>query len=562
MIESSESLTVEFKSDRRCLSDRELLETVVCLANTKGGQIYLGVEDDGRPTGLHANHANLVGLGAMIANRTSPPVLVRVEQLDVDGVLVARIEVPRSHQIVATSDGIFRRRRLQLDGTPECVPFLPHEFAQRLSELRIADPSAQPVSGASMSDLDPVERGRLRQLVERFHGDQALVELSDEELDGALGLTLRVADERIPTLTGLLLIGKEASLRDLVPAHEVAFQVLEAQEVRFNEFTRAPLLRTFEWLETSFGPLNAEREIQSGLFRVAIPMVDRRAFREAIANALTHRDYGRLGAVHVRLEQDALVVSNPGGFVEGVTLENLLTTEPRPRNPRLADAFKRIGIVERTGRGVDLIYRGLLRFGRPNPDYTRSDAHSVVLRLPTADADVGFLRMVIEEEGRLEKPLPLDSLIVLSALRRHRRVSRHELADVIGRGTSTTLALLEPLVEHGLVDAHGTGRGRVYTLSAAVYRTAGEPAEYVRQVGFDRIQQEQMVLAYVREHGGIRRADVVELCRVTSNGTGTGGPSPIEVVERHRLVGQVDVVSSSLRQDRPAGTSRVAARCG
>jgi len=69
----------------------------------------------------------------------------------------------------------------------------------------------------------------------------------------------------------------------------------------------------------------------------------------------------------------------------------------------------------------------------------------------------------------------------------------------------------------GLVEAHGTGRGRVYTLSAAVYRTAGEPAEYVRQVGFDRIQQEQRVLAYVREHGGIRRADVVELCRVTSD---------------------------------------------
>lgn len=61
-------------------------------------------------------------------------------------------------------------------------------------------------------------------------------------------------------------------------------------------------------------------------------------------------------------------MSNPGGFVEGVSLDNLLTTEPRPRNPRLADAFERVGLVERTGRGVDLIYRGLLRFGRASPD--------------------------------------------------------------------------------------------------------------------------------------------------------------------------------------------------
>jgi ATP-dependent DNA helicase RecG len=61
-------------------------------------------------------------------------------------------------------------------------------------------------------------------------------------------------------------------------------------------------------------------------------MVDMAAFREAVANALIHRDYHRLGAVHVRLEDEALVVSNPGGLMDGVTLANLLVTEPRPRN--------------------------------------------------------------------------------------------------------------------------------------------------------------------------------------------------------------------------------------
>ncbi len=60
-----------------------------------------------------------------------------------------------------------------------------------------------------------------------------------------------------------------------------------------------------------------------GLFRVPVPLVDMAAFREAVANALIHRDYHRLGAVHVRLEDDALVVSNPGGLVDGVTLANL-----------------------------------------------------------------------------------------------------------------------------------------------------------------------------------------------------------------------------------------------
>ncbi len=369
----------------------------------------------------------------MVANRTTPPVAVVVDRLEIEGVAVARIRVPKSRQIVATSDGVLRRRRLRADGSPECVPFLPHEFTQRLSGLGVVDPSGQPIPGATTDDLDPAERARARQFVERFHGDQALLGLSDDELDGALGFTTRSDDSRIPTLAGLLTIGRESSLRRLVPTHEAAFQVLDGEDVRFNEFTRAPLLRAFDWLATSFGPLNSETEIQAGLFRVPIPLVDRRTFREGIANALTHRDYTRLGAVHVRMERDALVISNPGGFVEGVTLENLLTTEPRPRNPLLADVFKRIGLVERTGRGVDLIYRGLLRYGRPPPDYSSSGSHGVVLRLPTSDADTEFLRLVMEEESRISGPLPIDSLIALAALREHRRLTRNELADLMQR---------------------------------------------------------------------------------------------------------------------------------
>ncbi len=81
-------------------------------------------------------------------------------------------------------------------------------------------------------------------------------------------------------------------------------------------------------------------------------------------------------------------------------------TEPRPRNRNLADAMKRIGVVERSGRGVDTIYRGLLKFGRPAPDYSRTDAQNVVLRLPTAPADLAFRRLVVEQERQRQAELP------------------------------------------------------------------------------------------------------------------------------------------------------------
>lgn len=511
-----ETLTVEFKSDRSKLPDRELIEALVCLANAEGGELWLGVEDDGTPTGLHAEHRLLGGLAGMVAARTSPSLNVQVEALDLDGVTVARIHAPKAQGEVATTSGVYLRRRLKHDGTPECIAMLPHERSSRASNFGLLDVSAQPVAGATLADLDPLERERLRQAVQQYGGDRVLLELDDEALDGALLLTARQPDgTRVPTLTGLLLIGRETSLRQLVPTHEFAFQVLAQQAVRFNEFRRFPLLKALDWLETNFRPYNPEEELQVGLFRVPVPKVDLGAFREAVANALVHRDYHGRGSVHVRLEDDALVVSNPGGLVDGVTLANLLVTEPRPRNPTLADAMKRVGVVERSGRGVDKIFRGMLKFGRPAPDYSYTTAQSVVLRLPTAEADLDFRRLVVEQERATNAELPIDSLIALAALHESKRVTADELAVQIQRDTASAKRTLEALTEAGLVAAHGSTRGRSYTLSASLYQAVGDKAAYTRQAGFTPIQHEQMVLNYVQQHGQIQRAEVMDLCRLS-----------------------------------------------
>jgi len=516
LIPNSESLTVEFKSDRKRLPDAELVEALVCLANTEGGELWLGVEDDGQATGLHADHLALAGLAGMVAARTSPALQVRVEALQVTGVPVAKITVPKAQGEVATQAGVYVRRRIKHDGTPECVPMLPHERISRASSFGLVDVSAQPVAGSTLADFDPLERERLRQAVRQYGGDRVLLELDDEAMDGALGFTQRQSDgTRVPTLTGLLLIGRESVLQQRVATHELAFQVLAQQAVRFNEFRRFPLLKALDWLETNFRPYNPEQELQVGLFRVPVPLVDMAAFREAVANALIHRDYHRMGAVHVRLEDDALVISNPGGLVDGVTLANLLVTEPRPRNRALADAMKRIGVVERSGRGVDTIYRGMLKFGRPAPDYGRTDLHNVVLSLPTVPADVAFRRMVVDAERNRNAELPIDSLIALAALREFKRLSADVLAKHIQRDAASAKRTLEALTEAGLVEAHGNTRGRSYTLSAAVYSVVSDKAAYTRQVGFGPIQHEQMLLSYIRQHGQIKRAEVMALCRLT-----------------------------------------------
>lgn len=514
LIQQGESLTLEFKSDLKCLPDRELVAAVVSLANTKGGDLLLGVEDDSTVTGLHANHLNVTGIPSLIVNKTNPAISVRVERYDFLGKVVARIVVPKSRQLVSTSDGLLVRRRLKLDGTPEAVPFYPHEFIQRQSSMGLVDPSAMVLEAVGVNQLDPLQRLRIRNAIKKYGGDQSLLGLADDELDGALSLCCEVNGVRRPTIAGLLLLGTEELLRQHLPAYEVAFQVLQGTDVKVNEFFRKPLLETFEEVELLFKARVEEEEIQVGLFRVPVPNYDRRAFREAFVNALVHRDFSRLGAVHVKITGDGLSFSNPGGFVEGVTLDNLLVADPRSRNPLLADVIKRIGLAERTGRGIDRIYEGMLRYGRPAPDYSVSNEFTVSVQMVNAAADLDFLKMVVEQEDRLGS-MPIDSLIILSRLREERRLTTADLAPSVQKPEANVRATLEKLVETGFLEPHGTGRGRTYTLSATLYRQAGKKSEYIRQAGFAPIQQEQMVLNYIDKHGSIKRADVIDLCHVT-----------------------------------------------
>ena len=189
---------------------------------------------------------------------------------------------------------------------------------------------------------------------------------------------------------------------------------------------------------------------------------------------------------------------------------------PRSRNPLLADIIKRIGLAERTGRGIDRIYEGMLRYGRPQPDYGLSNDYTVNVFMANVTADRNFLRMVVEHDDQLG-PLPIDSLILLSRLRNERRLTINDLAPALQKTESQVRAAIEKLVEAGIIEAYGAGRGRTYTLSALAYQNIGQKVEYVRQSGFDKIQQEQMVFKFIKAHGTIKRADVIELCRLSKD---------------------------------------------
>ena len=509
LIAGAETLDVEFKGkEARTLSDGDLVEAVVCLANRPGnapGWLLVGVEDDGRVTGArprHADRTDPLRLQALIAHRTRPSLSARVEIVRLGGQDVIAVEVPAARAPVGTSDGKYLRRALGGDGKPACLPLHFHEMQALQADRGLLDYSALAVPDGRWDDLDPLEFERFRRFIRESQGrgDASLVDLPDVELAKALGaIQANHAVSSVHAL-GLLLFGREESLRRLLPVHEVAFQVLSGLDVRVNDFFRWPLLRVMDELLSRFRAQNREEELLVGMLRVGVPDYPPAAFREGVANALIHRDYTRLGAVHVQWHDDRIEISNPGGFPEGVRLDNLLVTQPRPRNPLLADAFKRAGVVERTARGIDTIFFEQLRNGRPAPSYARSNESGVVLVLPGGRANLAFARLVAEE-SQAQRPLGLDDLLLLNHLWLDRRLTTEEAARLIQKPEAEARGRLQRLVEAGLVEARGERKGRSWHLSAATYRRLGEKAAYMHQRGFDPVQQEQMLLQYVEKHG-------------------------------------------------------------
>ncbi len=520
LIRSGESPTLEFKSDRRQISDREIYEEVVAQANTSGGCLLIGVEDDGRITGAQPRHETATDpakLRAAIFNNTVPNVNTRIEVVKHPSGPVIVIEVDSYPEVCATAAGKCLHRVIGADGKPQSVPLYPRDQRSRRTDLGLIDFSAQTMDSAAFENLDPLEFERLKQTVARLRGDRTLLELSNEEIAKALRLVETKGNRLVPNVAGLLLLGREDTLMELLPSHEMHFQVIDAQgNVKVNDCFRRPLLAALQELESRFSARNEEREVMVGLFRVPVPDYPQEGFREAVNNAVLHRDYSRLDAVYVQWQADHLLISSPGGFPQGVTVDNILVHEPKPRNPRLADAFRRIGLIEQTGRGVDKIFMGQVRYGRPLPDYTRTDSTGVRVVLRGGKPSLEFAGFVYQQDKE-GTPLNLDELIILNTLFLERRVDSQTAGRFIQKGTAEGRAVLERLNERGLVEARGERKGRVYHLSSKVYAKLGGTPAYVRTRGFEAIQQEQMVISALETDGKITRKKVSELCQINDS---------------------------------------------
>ena len=514
-LDGGETFTVEFKSDQgdEPISDTDVVEAVACLANGEGGFLFIGVGDDGTPHGARPRHGpqtHPVRLQALIASRTEPSLEVAVELVEVEEVEVIVVVVTPADSVVGTQSGRYLRRAIDVHGRPQCLPMRPHEIVSRAGSVGAQDFSKVIVPGLESGDLSEVEFARMRELA-RVGGDDTLALLSNEEMLKALGFI--AADGRV-CIGGLLLFGAEELIARHLPTYEVGFQELDGLEVRTSEVAALPLLRAMLEFSDRVMARNPEDEVDVELQRIALPAFSRVAVRELIANALVHRDYSAKAPTLVEVAKDALTISNPGGFPLGVTTATLLTAPPQPRNPALADAFKRAGLVDRTSRGINRVFESQLALGRPVPDYARSTPNSVTVRVLSGSLDKELARWVAEVRHQNEVP-SLEELLVLHEIRTEGAVTVDRTAELCHVGQPEARIVLGLLVDKGIVEPLGSGRGRRYFFTPALNHRFGQPPRQQTSSFGESADVRQRVLSFVGQHASISRGDAAALFGIT-----------------------------------------------
>jgi len=225
------------------------------------------------------------------------------------------------------------------------------------------------------------------------------------------------------------------------------------------------LLQVIEKLEAVFSsPVNPEEELLVGLFKIRIPAYPLEVVREAVLNALTHRDYSNPGEVLIRHAQHELVVTSPGGFIGGITLDNILRHESVARNRTLADAFVRLGLVESAGTGRRKIFVPMLEYGKRIPKYEAGDFY-VTLRIFDGAYDHSMAKLIAEWHKK-GKDINLEGLMVLTYLKEHFFITSSEAAKMLQMDREEAIGVLDSMShpKRGILERKGHLQQRLTTL--------------------------------------------------------------------------------------------------
>lgn len=500
-MQDKEGENCEFKEAKNRFSFTELCQYCSALANEGGGRIILGVTND-RPRRVVGSQAFEQPERTRKGVCEQIPLAIDFEEIHHPNcspgsrVLVFHVP-PRPVGIPIKYDGRYWMRK------EDSLVEMSEERLREIFAESGHDFSADVCPNLTLADLDPaaVEDFRRRWVAKaRKAEDVPLVErlsaLSHEQL---LTDAEALVGGRL-TYAALILFGTaQAMIRSLAQA-EVVFEYRSSDASGTAQERKEYRQGFFGYCDDLWERINKrndKQEFQEGLFVTPISTFNERPVREAILNAISHRNYQLGGSIFIRQYPRRLEIDSPGGFPLGITVENILDRQ-NPRNRRIAEILTKCGLVERSGQGMNLIYEELIKQSKPSPDFARTDNYQVGLTLYGTVQDPAFIRFVekVNKEGTVN--FGTHDWMIFALAARGETIPKEQKSRV------------KRLLDLGLIER---GKGRTYILSRRYYEFVGQRGAYTRKKGLDRKQNLALLQKHIEENRQTG-CKLDELCQV------------------------------------------------
>jgi Predicted transcriptional regulator containing an HTH domain and an uncharacterized domain shared with the mammalian protein Schlafen len=354
----------------------------------------------------------------------------------------------------------------------------------------LPDMSSQICPGTSIKDLDPVAIAELRR--RRADARPKAAASGRPATDRRFLEDVRLMNKSGVTYAALILLGTpEAVARHLSNA-EIIYEYRDKPAAigpADRATYRAGYLAVHDAIWSRIDAHNKRTILTDRAFRPEDRAFNERVVREALLNAVTHRNYHHAGSIFVKHTPVKLVVQSPGGLPDSVTTENILEKSV-PRNQLVAETLADCALVERSGQGVNLMFEWIIAEGKGHPDFAGTDDFQVVLSLPGEVRDTGFKRFIetVTEEGSLDDDTKSEDLLVLDLIRG-------------GDPIPGTLAPRAPeLRKKGLLESTGRGRATRYLLPKRYFEMRGERGAYTRRKGLTLAAEMELLHQHLVEN--------------------------------------------------------------
>ena len=437
------------------LEPRQIAEALVAFANSDGGTLVVGVELNGTIKGQDYGESVENALKEAEENCNPPVVVGTWEQVEVDGKNVVAIRIPRSIELHALGDG-----RVLVRSGPDNRPLGGHEIRRLASDKSTGDFEIETVPGATLDDFDPDVVAEFIQ--KRNERTRKSWTGSSEELLIEVGAC---NDKREPTVAGVLLFAKYP--QQWLPQAGVVFVKFVGTEPRGEdglagyarrEELTGPLARVVEnmW-NLTWGEM-AVSAVVKGLERMETYEYPQFAVREALVNAVAHRDYRLKGRrIEVRMFSDRLEVSSPGGLPGFITVDNIVT-EHFSRNPRIVSGLFQWGYIEELGLGIDKMIESMTTAGHSEPIFdAKPYSFTVTLNNARTKETAAAGEITRNVNGRQAR--------ALAYVRERGSITNREYRQLCSDVSPETLRLdLVDLVEKGMLLKIGSKKGTYYII--------------------------------------------------------------------------------------------------